>query len=228
MKKFFGILLLGALAVTTSAQNFGSRSFLNPLITSVTVSNAASGALGYYTNLTSVGASGTNSLNLSWTNSSGIWVITTNNVPATVTGISFVTNDTTQLFVDVPLYTDRNAASPAQATNTLSLAPVSGLNVAITVSGASGATGANLNLAFIGIPDGTNEPTTGTVGSGGPIWTVGITPNTTSTVTIYTNVPTASFAGCKYIRVQTIKSAITSAANIGVTVKGLSLNGFIP
>lgn len=229
-KKLYTFIVLGFLACVLSvgAQNFSSRSFISPLITSITVSNAASGALGYVTNLSSTGSSGTNSLNLSWTNYTGTWVIPTNNVPGSVTGISFVTNDSTALLADVPLWANRNGDGFPQATNNAALAALSPMNVCIKVSGASGATGGNLNFAFIGIPDGVNEPTTGTVGSGGPIWTVGVTPNTTSTVVIYTNVPYNTFLGCKAIRLQTIKSAITSAANIGVTVQQCTLNGFVP
>jgi len=225
--KFVG-LLLGVLALNVEAQNFQSRSFINPLITSIVVSNGASGSLGAYTNVLSIGASGTNALNLTWTNSSGIWVIPTNNVPATVTGISFVTNDSTQLTVDVPLYPNREASPFPQATNTASQTALSGCNVCIRLTGASGTTGANINFAFIGIPDGTNEPTTGTVGSGSPIWTVGVTPSTTSTVVVYTNVPMNTFAGCKYIRLQSIRNAVTAAASDQAIVQAVNFNGFVP
>jgi len=229
MKKLLLLTALVGLVIGAEAQSFQARSFINPTIASITVSNAASGALGYVTNVLSTGAMGTNSLNLTWTNAAGTWVIVTNGVPATATSaISFVTNDSTALLVDVPLYSDRNGAGFAQVTNTATLSALSPLNVMFKVSGASGSTGANINFVFVGVPDGVNEVTTGTVGSGSPTWTVGITPNTTSTVVVYTNVPMASFVGCKALRLQTIKSAITSAANIGTTVQAVSLNGFVP
>ncbi len=232
IKKMIAVTgLLALLTVTAFAQPHQSRSFLSPLITSVTISNAASGSLGAYTNILSTGASGTNSLNLTYTNSSGTWVIPTNSTTLyTTTGISYVTNDSTALFQDVSLYSDRNGSGPEYTTNTTaaSLPPYSGVNLCIKIVGQSGFTGANLNFRFVGLPDGTNEVTTGTVQSGTPAWVVGVAASTTSPTVIYTNVPMYMFAGCKKLRLQTIQDAVSTAANIAGTVTSISLNGFVP
>lgn len=232
MKKISAVFGMLALAtVMAFAQPHQSRSFLSPLITSVTISNAASGSLGAYTNILSTGADGTNCLNLTYTNSSGTWVIPTNNINLyTTTGITYVTNDTTALFQDVSLYSDRNGTGPEYATNTTaaSLSPISGVTLCIRIKGASGFTGGNLNFRFVGLPDGTNEVTTGTVQSGTPAWVVGVAASTTSPTVIYTNVPMYHFAGCKKLRLQTIQNAVATAASIGGTVTSISLNGFVP
>lgn len=252
MKKFItktitGLALFAAVAAT--AQPFQSRSFLVSAVSGylsngtnnwggITVSNAASAPLGGLTNILSWNNSataplvqGTNGPRLTWTNASGIWVIPTNGVPGTVTGISFVQGpDTTQLLQDVQLWTDRNGQlGIIPVTNnwdgTVSSAPVTPMTLSCRISGDTGAATA-LNLTFVGLPDGTNEPTTSVSGPNMTfVW--GITP-ISGPLVVTTNLPLWKFAGCKAIRLRTATLTTTTAANIGVTIQSLRLNGFIP
>ena len=242
-----GGLLLAALAA--GAQPFQSRSFLLPYVAGfsssgtqawggITISNAAAAPLGGFTNLLSWNNSttaplvqGTNCPNLTWTNNSGIWVIPTNGVPGTVTGIQFLQGpDSTALVQDVSLWTDRNGQIPITITTNNWTGdnvayPLSGVNLVCRTFGAASAA-TTLNLTFVGLPDGTNEPTTSVSGAA-PVFVWGITPIAGAQV-LTTNFPIWKFAGCSKVRLRTAVLTTTSAANIGVTIQSLRLNGYVP
>lgn len=251
MKSIKNILIAVGLfaAVAASAQPFQSRSFLLPYVAGyssggtnnwggITITNAAAAPLGGFTNILSWNNSttaplvqGTNCPNLTWTNNSGIWVIPTNGVPGTVTGVQFLQGpDATQLVQDVPLWTDRNGQlGILSVTNnwdgTVTSAPISPITLSCRTYGAASAATA-LNLIFVGLPDGTNEPTTSVSGPNMTfVW--GITPIAGAQV-VTTNLPLWKFAGCKAIRLRSATLTTTSAANIGVTIQSLRLNGFVP
>ena len=201
----------------------------------VKITNAAAAPLGGYTNLNSWLSTangtlvGTNALNLSWTNFNGIKVITTNATPGTVSGLAFVTNDFTTLFRDVPLWVDRNGQMPLTiSTNNWTgdgtAYPLSPASLSIRMAGdASAAT--TLNLIFVGIPDGVNEPTQTTTGP--PVFQWGVVP-APGIVIVSTNFPAWRFAGCSKLRLRSATLTTATAANIGVTIQALNLNGFIP
>lgn len=231
-----GLALFAALAV--EAQPFQTRSFFASGIAGITVSNAAAAPLGGFTNINSWNNSttapfigGTNAPVLTWTNSAGIWVIPTNGVPGTVSGIQFVQGpDSTALVVDLPLYTDRNGQmtvfNPTNnwAGDTTAYA-VSPISLSAKFWGAASA-GTALNLTFVGLPDGTNEVTS-VAGGQAPQFVWGLTPISGYNVAT-TNFPIWKFAGCKTVRLKTMTLTTSTGANIGVTVTSLRLNGFIP
>jgi len=237
MKKFIlSLTLITATAAT--AQPFQTRSFfLASQVRSITISNAASAPLGGFTNINSWNNSttaplvgGTNGPNLTWTNAAGIWVIPTNGVPGTVTGISFVQGpDTTLLTQDIPLWTDRNGQNMfSTPTNNWAgdgvVYTVSPVTLSARIFGAASAATA-LNLTFVGLPDGTNEVTS--VSGPAPVFVWGLLPIAGANVT-YTNFPLWKFAGCKAVRLKTATLTTATAANIGVTIQSLQLNGFVP
>jgi hypothetical protein len=236
----WGVLVLGCLALLAAAPGpaaaqtprFQSLSFLNDAqAASITITNAAAAPLGGFTNTLSWsygGVQATNNINLTWTNASGTWVIPTNNTPGSVTGISFVTNNSTKLAVDLPLWVGANGTVPITVTTNnfagdataYALTPAS---ISCRVVGAASAAN-TLNLIFVGLPDGTNEPSSATVGAI-PAFQWGITVASGTTV-VSTNLPMWKFAGCGKIRLRSATLTTTTAANIGVAITDLNLNGF--
>lgn len=211
-----------------------------PVYGGLTITNAAAAPLGGYTNIKTLASQsgvvpGTNSLNLTWTNSLGVWVIPTNNVPGTVTGIQFVwsTNTGPDLTKDVPLWSDREGRIPMtvitngaynEATINMDTKSISSATMACRFWGAASAAN-TLNLIFEGVPDGYN----GVTGANGTpsVWQWGITAAAGVNV-VTTNFPMWRFAGCKAIRLRSGTLTTTTAANIGVTIQSLTLTGFPP
>lgn len=231
MKKLLvAIGLATALVMPAVGQNFAARTFFADNVRSITVSNAAAAPFGGLTNINSWLSTangslvGTNALILTWTNGSGTWVIPTNNVPGTVTGISFVTNNSTALLQDVSLYGDRNGQLLSMVVSNDGATFISPQNISVKLYGAASASG-TLNLIFVGLPDGTNEVT----GANGTPATFqwGVTP-AAGYSTQTTNFPSWKFAGCGKIRLRSASLTTSSAANIGVSILGITLDGYVP
>lgn len=249
MKKILSLLAM--VATVATASDYRSSSILNPstfgpyLVTNalcsvcyttalyggLKITNGASAPLGGFTNTLSLtaGANQTNASSLSWTNHNGIYVIVTNNVPGTVSGLSFVTNDNTPLVqdIDLPVGPLGQTLGFQVATNTnvgwgeLTLSPHT---LSIRCFGdASAAT--TLNLVFAGLPDGVNEVT----GANGTVNTFqwGVVP-ISGTLVVSTNFPIWRFAGCKKLRLRSATLSTATAANIGVTIQALNFNGIQP
>ena len=237
MKKLIKLLTLSSALVlatlTSNAQQFQARSFIAQGIRTLIITNGViSGDTAMaFTNLNSIGAKSTNSAGIQWTNGSGTWVQVTNGVPGTgVSGVSFVTNDSTALVTDVSLWGDRNGTilAPQPTNNFVGNQQFSGVQLSITVNGGAGFTGANLNFTFVGVPDGTNEVTTGTVASGIPSFTVGVPGQGAAITTVVTNIPMYNFGGMSKLRLQKIANAVTTAANVQANVRAVNLCGFVP
>lgn len=239
MKKIFTILSTLVLATACYGQ-FRSQQFMAPGITSVTVSNAAAAPFGGFTNVNSfanlgyeyingvaaIGNGGTNSWNLSWTNSSGVWVRPTNNTPQSVAGVyNGVTNDATALFLDVTLPLDRNGQLLSTVVSNDGATFISPYTLTIKSYGDTAAAG-TLNLIFTGVSDGTNEDYTTALPAVTVFqWGVSNQPG------IYiwrTNFPMYKFAGCQKLRLRSAAITTTTAASIGDTILSLSLNGPVP
>lgn len=230
---FLSDTVSGYIATNAACANCYSQSFAG-----FTVTNAAAAPLGGYTNIYSWGyngVTGTNSRPLTWTNNFGVWVIPTNGVPATddysrTNKIQYVTNDSTPLTRDVPLWVDRNGQLPITVISnadftipgTMGAAMFSPATLSCTLFGAASAA-TKLNLIFVGLPDGVHEPTA----TGALTFEWGIVP-AAGTITISTNFPFWKFAGCGAVRLRSAALTTTTAANIGVTIQSLTLNGFVP
>lgn len=271
--KAFKKLITGlgiALAVLSAqAQNWGSRSFLSDGVlyqqvtnaacascysntwAGITVTNGAAAPLGGYTNIKSFSYGGTvvgtNCPTLTWTNSSGIWVIPTNGVPGTVSGILFKQGpDSTELTKDLPLWIDREGRVPTVVLTNNWLGDANAYNIspiaiqARIFGAASAAT--KIDLIFIGCNEDTLfSATSSAVPSGtppvdgastvtttqAPCFQWGIVP-AAGTIVISTNLPVWKFAGYKYIRLRSASLATTTAANIAVTIQDLRLVGAQP
>lgn len=237
MKKFLILTVVLASTLVGKAQQFQAEQFLSDTVAGITISNAAAAPFGGFTNIASWLSTanstlvGTNALNLTWTNSQGIWVIPTNAALGTVSGIAFVTNNSSALVRDVPLWTDKNGMVMFgnTVTNTVAAGGEYGVSyspqtLSIKMWGAASAATA-LNLIFVGLADGVNEQTGA---NGAPLtfqW--GVVP-AAGTVVVSTNFPSWKFAGCKTLRLRSASLTTTTAANIGVTIQSLSLNGFKP
>jgi len=242
MKKLLLVAsLIGLTSMATFGQSFQARQFVAPGITTFMVTNAAAAPLGGYTNLlspinlatnilvTNAAAwsfNNTNTIKQTWTNSQGIWVIPTNGVIAATNpvGIMFVTNNTTPLTVDVSLYSDRNGQGIWGVVSNDTRTFQGNQTISCTTWGdASAAT--TLNFIFVGLPDGQNEVT----GANGTpqTWQWGYVPAPGLTTSV-TNFPSYLFAGCSKVRLRSATLTTTTAANIGVSIKSLTLNGFVP
>jgi hypothetical protein len=230
MKKLFFVLGLLGIALAVNAQPFKSLSFLDGSITSITVSNGATAAkLGGFTNVYSpinLGTNvnngiGTNSQNLTWTNSFGIWVLPTNNTPATVSGLQFVQTNSTALVQDLPLWSDRNGGAPFLVVSNDGATFISPMNISCQLNGDANAA-TKINFIFVGLADGVHE-ITGT----GPTFEWGVVP-APGQIVAYTNFPAYKFAGCGKLRLRSVSLTTATGASIGVTVQALNLNGFVP
>jgi hypothetical protein len=208
IKSFLLLLFSAFLPLAVQAQQHHEISFLVSSVSSLNVSNK----LGV-TNLLSTALNvTTNAPGIVWTNSFGV----SNNVAA---------GDTTQFFQDVPLWSDRDGNIPIRFpgyTNGVYDVPISAATVQIDIArGGSGANSA-VNFTFVPVCDGTYEAT-----ASGVAWIVGVTANTTSRVTVFTNAPLYLWPGCKMLRLKTITNADTDASS-QVTVDSVTLNGFVP
>lgn len=230
------LLMLGLLATTVSAETyqFKSLSFLNEAsVRSLVVSNLTSAPLGGFTNILSWGYPGIQTTNPAfgiWTNANGTRVVPTNNsaLATDPVGTHFVYGDTTQLFLDVPLWVSGNGLAPftlvtnsptALWTDQITYSPMS---VSMSYIGGASVSG-TMNLVFIGIPDGTNEPNNAV---SLPTWQWGAT-TAVGAGTITTNFPVWRFLGCKTVRVKSI-TGVAAAAASDFTITSLKLNGYVP
>lgn len=248
MKKLLLIATILGAMLQVQAQQVKPRSFLTDTVMGyplggtqswggITISNAASAPLGGYTNILSWNNSttaplvqGTNCPRLTWTNNNGIWVIPTNGVPGTLSGVSFVQGpDVTQLTRDLDLWLTTVGGTPViQASNTWASDgnsyPLSPASISCRIIGDTGAA-TKLDLVFVGLPDGVNEVPD--VAGPFPKFNWGIVPIAGTTVAI-TNFPAWKFAGCSKIRLRSATLTTSTAANIGVTIQALTLNGYVP
>jgi hypothetical protein len=264
MKKLFTLLAVASLTLTASAIDFVAQSFLSPYVGGgylttnaagtnsvnytnaywggINVTNAASAPLGGLTNLLSWNNSttapinqGTNCPRLTWTNSSGVWVIPTNGVPGTLAGVQFKQGpDKTTLLQDVIIPVPPNAGVnfTLPPTNnwdgTVTSLSMSAYSLSARVFGDAGAGfgGGNMNFLFVGLPDGTNEPPD-VSGACQQRFIWGI-PQIVGPNVCCTNFPMWKFAGCKKIRLRNAWLANTSSNNATMTIQSLTLNGPLP
>lgn len=255
MKKSFTLISALALAATASfGTDFSVQSFLSPAVQGpysvtnaacascfsnvlyggITISNAASAPLGGLTNVDSWNNSttapiqqGTNCPRLTWTNSSGIWVIPTNGVPGTLAGVSFKQGpNRDDLLVDIDLPVIPSGGIPIiNASNTWASDnnsyPLSPYSLSCRIFGDTGAA-TKLDFVVVGLPDGVNEIPD--VAGPFPKFNWGVVPIAGTTVCM-TNFPLYKFVGCKKIRLRSATLTTATAANIGVTIQALTFNG---
>lgn len=198
---------------TVYAQNpvpvskFTSQSLLRSGIASVTISNTFG-----LTNLIYVdGTLTTNNTGLSWTNDAG--------TKFTVTGSAYTNIN---LANTAFLWAARDGTWPVNlTTNTTSAQITSPANISVTLVGGSGA---NTATSFVISPtyDGKYVST-----ATGDDFTFAVTPNTTTTVTISTNLPVHRWVGAYGITVKSITPGDTDASS-QVTIKSLRVNGYPP
>lgn len=256
--KFKILLIFGLVAaLSANAIEFKAQSFLAPNVlgpynvtnaacancytqaqwAGITVSNAASAPLGGLTNLLSWNNSttapliqGTNGPVLTWTNFQGLWVIPTNGAPGTTTGIKWSQGpDKTVLLQDIDLPVMPNGAPPIIVTtnnfvgdgNAYALSPYS---ISCRLFGAASAA-TKIDFVFVGLPDGVNEVPD--VAGPFPKFNWGVVPIAGNHVAL-TNFPIWKFAGCKKVRLRSATITTATAANIGVTIQSLTLNGPVP
>lgn len=213
-----------ATVLSATAQDHFTRSFIAPSVYSLNVSNGIQGITNLNSTSTllgSVGGGGTNVWGCVFTNGLGNRVMVTNYADITNTPLTF---ESFNLLQDVSLWPDRNGsgtilhpggAPSVYTTNTY-------FSIFIRLVGQSGANAA-VNFVFSALPDGVNECTTG----GSHIFTVGVTANTTTPVTIMTNFPANYFVGAKKLRLRSIANADTDATST-VTVLNCAVVGFQP
>lgn len=243
IKKLITGVALAAVGLSAFGQSnpFRVQSFLQPGLTLV-VTNAAAAPFGGYTNVASpsnlgynggvVAAGGTNSFNLTYTNALGTWIRVTNNTPyqvafgTNIAGMYWVTNDTTQVAVDVQLPTMANASLNALVVSNDGASFITPFTLSITSYGDTSASG-TLNLIFVGVPDGIHEEWTTALPAVPNIFQWGVS-NQPGTFTYATNLPIQKFAGCKSIRLRSATITTTTAANIGDAIQSLTLNGPVP
>lgn len=211
MKKLLTLIsLLGAFslqAVEGPEPIHLSESFLT--VRSLVVSNTISA-----TNLTIVdGVLGVNPTGLIYTNLYGTRFVVT---------ASAYTN--VNVFRTIPLYSLRDGTGPwrqnTDTTNTVS-ALIPFANISVTLVGGSGA---NAATAFVFTPvyDGDYAST-----ATGDDFSFSVTPNTTTTVTVATNLPIWRWPGAAALTVKSVTAGDTDA-NSPVTIKALKLNAWRP
>lgn len=211
MKKFLSILLLVGSTFSIFGQQFKFQSFLNEF--SLTVSNTFA-----FTNLSSIGVLTTNVTGAIYTNFQGTRVICTN-------------ADTHNSFVDIPLWTDRNGNWPAvqytpMYTNVVATYQDYPQSVYVKLIGQSGANSAVTFVAFpIVFDDKTG--TTKEINAAGTTWTFAVTANTTTPVTLLTNVPAHLWRGAQGIRINRVVNGDVDATS-NATILDLALVGWVP
>lgn len=214
MKKIFSTLtvLVALLAVTVSAAEFKTYSFLNSEVSSVLVSNKFFGVTNILDNV-----QGTNAAPLRYTNvNSGLIVVGTT-----------LTNDTFNILrgngsaegVPLPLVADPYLSlvvvnsTNASSTNAYTFTLPWKLNIKLT-GVASGSSSSVLHFRFAPVPDGLNRSTT-------DVWDCLVVADGTSTRVWTTNFPPA-FAGCSKVRLIDVYNADTTA-NSAVWVQSVKL-----
>lgn len=206
MKKRLTILFGLALVYGASAQTIRVQSFLNGQ--SLSCSNIAQP-----TNLASIGVITTNAVSLQFTNFQGTRLI--------ADGTNYETRNP---FKDVSLVSDRDgryAALTWANTNTLQNWQQSPFSLAIKVLGQSGAN-SGVTFSFYPLVAGSNE-----INAASTRWDVGVTANTTTPVTLLTNVPMYLWMGADSLRCVRAVNADTDASS-RVDVLELDLTGPVP
>lgn len=184
----------------------------------------AGGVTGLYitntmavTNLLTSGANTTNYAGTTFTNNGTRVTVATNTSMGT-----WKADDLNLLadYVSIPRLAD---GSPFYnlATNTLNY-PQSGMDVAIKLTGGSGANSA-VSFVFTPLYGAGLDLEGGTANE----WTVGVTATTTTAVTIITNVPLYKWPGAGGFRLRRIVNADTDASS-EVILNELSVNSYRP
>ncbi len=223
MKKLIALLGVVGLGLTLHAQNFESQSFLT--VRSIAVTNTLC-----VTNLNSpINTYGTNNVGTIWTNLAGTRVVS-GTVSATnpITGAITYQGSGANLLRSIDLPPNRLGSYPP-----LQFATISGtidtlvswvpspFNLNIRLVGQSGANSA-VTFVFAPVCDGTNES-----GATADLFKVAVTANTTTAVTLNTNLPAYLWMGCKSLRLREVINADTDASS-RVDVLGVTLNSWIP
>lgn len=217
MKKLIFLSML--VASSAMGQQFKYQSFLNE--SALTITNTIQA-----TNLASIGATTTNVVGLIITNFQGTRVIA-------------AAGDTHNAFLDVQLWGERNSGTPpfyfATGTNVLQNWIPSPQSVYVKLVGQSGANSAVTFVIYPIVEDisltvgGTNSIIAGIkeINAAANTWTFAVTANTTTPVTLITNVPANLFIGAKGLRMNRIVNGDTDATS-NVTIQDCALVGFMP
>lgn len=204
MKKLFIIGIVALATVVANAQTAArSYKFLPSFVYSLCLTNTAN-----ITNQASPGITSTNYTGVSYTNNLGQYIK--------------LTNSTTRLLQDVPLWSlrDGSGAWNAGVTNNLLNYVQSYATLAVTWYGGSGQNSA-CQIQFAPIY-GDKEDTTS-----GNYWTVGLTPTASTYQTVTTNVPLWRWPGATALRCKFIASTDADASSL-LSILDLSLNGYVP
>lgn len=192
MKKLFLIVATALLVgFGAKAQNFNVQSFL--AVSSICPSNTIG-----ITNLSSTVSTGTNQVGIVFTNLAGTRVVVN------------ASNAPFNLLKTLELRPDREARYPIlgwAGTNTLQNWQQSQYSLFIKLTGQSGANSA-VTFVFAPVCDGENESTTA-----GDLWQVAVTANTTTPVTLVTNVPLYKWMGCKGLRLRSVTNGDADASS---------------
>lgn len=214
-------LLIGlglSVSLGVSAQNFSVENLL--AVGSLAVTNgliASSG--GGYTNINSYGVYGSNVVGEIYTNLNGTRVIV---AAGNASETAKLTRD-----IDLTGY-DRNGNYPpvyfdsaSTNANTLQSYQPSSQSLFLRVVGQSGANSA-VTFIFVPVPDGVNESTVA-----GDAWQIAVTANTTTPVTLVTNLPIYRWHGVKSMRLKSITNGDADASS-RVDVLVATVNGPVP
>ena len=209
MKKLFLSIVLALAGFSAFAGGWKSVPFFtgNPL--SVVVTNAIG-----ITNLLTAGANSTNAPGTLFTNALGQRVVDT-------------TGSTDNLLVDyIPIPRNVQGDRMYYWISNSNESIRSDFDVVVKLAGGSGADAAG-GLALVFTPVyGKGADTEGVAGSGTEWW-VGITPTTSTTLTVVTNVPLWKWPGAAGIRCRRVFNSDTDA-NGQVWITEFSLNGWFP
>lgn len=208
MKKIIIAVGLALGVLSSQAQNFESGTFFRNA-TTLSVSNVAN-----ITNLLSSTSAGTNTLGTLWTNLNGTQIVV---AASTTNRVNLLGS------VEIPP-TDRNGNYPPlllAGTNTLNNWQPSPYNLFIKLVGQSGANSA-VTFEFTPVYNGNVEAT-----DAASLWIVSVTANTTTAVTLATNVPLYKWMGAKSLRCRAISNADTDASS-RVDILNLDLNRWQP
>lgn len=207
-KHLFGIGLVAMMGFAASAQQPVALSFIG-VNQSLSCSNIAQP-----TNILSIGVAPTNAVGIQFTNSAGVRLI--------ADGTNYESRNP---FVDLPIWPDHDGRYEGLSYSTnsalLNAWQPSPLNVYVKLVGQSGANSA-VTFSFFPLADGTNE-----CNAAGSRWDFSLTANTTTPVTLVTNVPLYLWRGCHAIRCTRVVNTDTDASS-RVDLLSLELTGFKP
>lgn len=205
MKTFLSLITLLALSLPAVGQRHVTKSFLGPSVASITVTNAI-GLTNFYGQTYK-----TNIVGIIYTNTAG-------------TKVTTAAGNTTPILgqVDLPVLRDNPLLSANYVTGVTNvmqdLAPANS-TLTIRLVGGSGANTAVV-FRFVPAPSGTFATT-----AAGDVWSVSITPNTTTAVTVDTPVPLYRWPGVKTLRLLDVTNPDTDAS-ANVWILNCELNGF--